>query len=257
MKTQNLLCLAAFALAIPAAEASTTIFSHTFNEGTGALNGTPVDGGTLMTNWVAAPVVTANGAFATGPGSATLAFTPSNGFEYTLDARIIGVTGDANWVALGFANTTSIVSSANDRFNTGTVNGTAWSLVRGTNTTFTNVSFNGTGQGVNGGTTSQNDWTSLNNNGGSYDLRILLDTTGGTGNWTATWFAKLTTDLSYTTVRATTDVLNEANFGSVGFGFSSNNTDGTLQSFSLTAVPEPSSALLGGLGALLILRRRL
>ena len=38
--------------------------------------------------------------------------------------------------------------------------------------------------------------------------------------------------------------------------WSYNTTDGTLQSFSLTAVPEPSAALLGGMGLLALLRRR-
>lgn len=90
MKHPFLLCLATFALAVPAAHAA-TIFSHTFDEGTGGLNGTAVDTGTG--SWVAAGVVTANGVFSTGQGSATLAFAPTNGFEYHLDARISNVTG--------------------------------------------------------------------------------------------------------------------------------------------------------------------
>lgn len=87
-------------------------------------------------------------------------------------------------------------------------------------------------------------------------MRILLDTTAGSGNWTVTWLAKLTTDTSYTTVRPLADALNEANYTSVGFAFSSATVDGTLQSFSLTQIPEPSAALLGGLGLLAMLRRR-
>jgi hypothetical protein len=122
MKSSSFLCLATFVLAIPAAHAATTVFSHTFDEGTGGLNGTPVDTGTG--SWVAADVVTANGAFATGPGSATLEFAPANGFEYHLDTRISGVTGDGNWVGLGFANGQSTASGTNNRFITGNVVGT-------------------------------------------------------------------------------------------------------------------------------------
>lgn len=95
----------------------------------------------------------------------------------------------------------------------------------------------------------------LNNNGGSIDLRILLNTTGGDGSWTATWLGKLTTDTSYTQLRAATTVplADQARYTSVGFAFASNTTDGTLSSFSLRTILEPSAALLGGL---FLLRRR-
>lgn len=276
MRTSPHLILATFAgLALassPVAQAATTIFSHTFDGGTGGLNGTVVDGGTgSPQNWVAFSGVNANGVFnsASGSGSdsggsATLDFSPSNGFQYTLDARILNVTGDANWVGFGFANGQSTASGPNDRFSGSTggpgtgVVGTAWMLFRGNNTPNANASQNGTGTLGGSGTTDPLNWSTLNNNGGTIDLRILLDTTGGTGNWTATWFAKNSTDLTYTTVRSTAAVLqsSEANYNSVGFAFSTNATDGTLASFSLTQVPEPSAALLGGMGLLALLRRR-
>jgi hypothetical protein len=249
--------LAIMALILGASPAgAAVVFSHTFNEGAGNLNGTAVDVGTG--NWVAANVVTANGVFSTGPGSATLSFSPAQNTQYQLDARITGVTGDGNWVALGFANGQSTASNNNDRFITGNVVGTAWMLFRGNNDPNPNTTFlgNGTLGTGNHGLTSPANWSELNNNGGDIDLRILLDTSGGSGNWEVTWFAKLTADSSYTTVRPAEGALIEANFTSVGFAFSATATDGVIQSFSLTEVPEPSVALLGGLGILALLRRR-
>jgi hypothetical protein len=253
--------LATFALAISAANAA-TIFSHDFSgSSTTNLNGTAVDVGTG--NWVAASVFKQNGAVSGGSGSATLAFTPQQNTEYQLDARITGVTGNANWIALGFANGQSTGTTTNDRFVTNNVVGSAWMLFRGDNGTSLNTAFlgNGTLGSGNNGTTSGMEWSALNfQNGttpGDIDLRILLDTTGGSGNWTVTWLAKRPTDSAYTVVRSTAAALDEANFTRVGFALSANGTQGTLESFTLTQIPEPSSAVLfGGLCMLLALRRR-
>lgn len=264
MKPFRLSVLVALALALPAVHAATTIFAHTFDEGAGSLNTTPVDTGTG--SWVAADVVTANGVFSTGPGSATLAFTPDQGTQYQLDATIVGVTGDGNWVALGFAGGPglagagtpgqSTVSDNNARFTSQAgvdVEGRAWMMARGTNTTTFNRAF------TEGSSGSVTDWagpTSLTqSDGGDFDLRILLDTTGGAGTWTATWLAKRPTDGTFTEVRSAFLLPNE-DITSVGFAFSTGATDGTLQSFSLTQIPEPSAALLGSLGLLVVLRRR-
>lgn len=255
MNNPRLICLAALVLAAPAAHAATTIFSHTFNEGTGGLNTTSVDTGTG--SWVAAPSVTANGVFSTSRGNATLSFTPSQGTQYQLDTSITGVTGDANWVALGFANGTSTGTSTGDRFTSQTgvnVEGRAWMLFRGAtdDTTNRNVAWT---EGTKSGNNEFWSGSLANANGGSIDLRILLDTTGGAGTWTATWLAKRPTDGSYTEVRSSALLPNES-ITSVGFAFSSDTTDGTLQSFSLIQIPEPSSALLGSLSTLALLRRR-
>ncbi len=264
MKPYKFLCLTTLVLAIPVAHA-TTIFSHTFDEGTGGLNGTAVDTGTG--SWVAPNVVTANGFFSTGPGSATLAFTPSQGTQYQLNASIIGVSGDANWVALGFAGGPglagagtpgqSTVSDNNARFTSQSgvdVEGRAWMMARGTNTTTFNRAF------TEGSTGSVTDWagpTSLSqSDGGNFDLRILLDTTGGAGTWSATWFAKRPTDGTFTEVRSAFLLPNE-DITSVGFSFSTGTVGGTLESFSLTQIPEPSAMVLLGLGGIaLFIRRR-
>lgn len=246
IKASRLRFLATFALFIPAANAEfVSIFSHTFDEGSGGLNGTPVDVGTGA--WTAASVVTANGAFTTGPGSATLPFIPVNSGIYTLDARITGVTGSLNWIALGFANGQSTISSASDRFLTGNVMGTAWMLFRGNNNTTPtaspNTAFLGNGSGTNGGLTDGVNWSALNFQDGitpgSIDMRILLDTTGGSGTWKVTWLAKIPTNPGYTVVRPEAAVLNEANFTSVGFAFANAGVNGNIQSFSLNYTGDP------------------
>lgn len=187
-----------------------TVFSHTFDGGTDSLNGTPVDVG--AGSWMAASVVNRNGDFSTGSGSATLAFTPSNGFVYYLEASIINITGDGNWIAMGFANGQSVDANSTSRFINGRVVGTAWMLVRGDNTANSNTSFLGlgtfgTGLNTNHGLTVQNSWPTFNNNGGDIDLRIVLDTTGGSGNWNVSWLAKLASDFDYLPMSPTADVL--------------------------------------------------
>jgi hypothetical protein len=218
-----------------------TLFSHTFDEGAGGLDGAPVDVGTG--NWVAADVVTADGAFATGPGSATLPFVPASGEIYTLDARISGVAGDQNWVALGFANGQSTADGNDNRFITGNVAGTAWMLFRGDNSSHPNTAFLGDGT-LNSGDTGITDgvgWSALNTSGGDIDMRVLLDTTGGSGTWKVTWLAKNPADADYTVVRPEAAVLDEANFTSVGFAFSSAAIGGTLESFSLGTASGPDT----------------
>jgi len=89
------------------------------------------------------------------------------------------------------------------------------------------------------------------------DFRVVLDLTSwdGSSNFgTATYFAKFTSNANF--VELGTGTLNSTNssFGSVGFsnGFS----NGSISSFELSQIPEPSAALLGGLGLLALLRRR-
>ena len=225
-----------------ATSAETTLFSHTFDGGSGALNGTPVDVG--QGNWTAADVVTAAGDFATNPGSATLPLVPVQGEIYTLDARITGVTGEQHWVALGFANGQSTDASPNERFITGNVVGTAWMFFRGDNGTNDNAAHLGTGVlgSGNGGLGGEN-WSSFNTQDGttpgSIDMRILLDTTGGSGNWKVTWLAKTPADPEFTIIRPEAAVLNEGNFTSVGFAFSSSAISGTIESFSLHYTGDP------------------
>jgi hypothetical protein len=248
--------------------AVTVIFEQDFTPGAGTagLNGTSPTIG--ANNWVAAPNFQADGDFAeVGGGSATIAFTPADGLVYTLDASFRNLAGTAtvgapeqDWIALGFASGQSASTGNNFRFIQTTVIGKAWMLYRGANTTGTLPNGTQVGSatsGTNGGAGSAN-WSDAGLSttfGGDIDLRVVLDTTGGAGNWTATWFAKLPASGSYTEVRAETVLVNEA-INSVGVAISNTGFDGDMTRFRLTAVPEPSAALLGGLGLLAMLRRR-
>lgn len=271
MKTNRLLSLAAIALAVPAAHAATVIYEQSFTPGAGTsvLNGTSPTTG--ANNWVAATLrFQADGDFTEGAGSATLAFTPANGFTYTLDASFRNLSATAtvgapeqDWIALGFAKGQSTGSTNSDRFLSANVIGKAWMLYRGANTTGTlaNVTHLGSAtSGNNAGAvpSTSADWsdaTLATTFSGGIDMRVVLDTTGGTGNWTATWFAKLPASGSYTEVRAATELVNE-DINSVGVAISGTGFDGDLTYFRLTSVPEPSAALFGGLGILALLRRR-
>lgn len=230
-----------------------TIFEDTFTGDTSDLDGKSPSTTTGGAAWIAANNFDLDGSFDGSGGTATLAFTPSNGLIYTLDASISGIIGNGNWIALGFANGQNTTAGITNRFVSGNVViGQAWMLARGTNSPNPNAAHTV-------GTTDPEVWTGAvaNADGGDLDLRIVLDTTGGTGTWTATWFAKEAADGSYTEVRASEPIVTEADLTSVGFAVSNSGISGTLTSFSLnSAVPEPSSALLAGLGALALLRRR-
>ena len=245
--------LAGMILASTAAQAA-VIFNDTFTGDTTDLNGKVPTSTTGGAAWVAVSNFDRDGSFDGSAGSATLAFTPSNGLIYSLDASISGISGDGNWIALGFANGQSVTAGTTNRFVSGNGNvviGQAWMLARGNNTPNPNAAHTV-------GTTDSELWTGAvaTADGGDLDLRIVLDTTGGPGTWTATWFAKEATDGSYTQVRASEPIVTEANLTSVGFAVSNSGISGTLTSFSLTTIPEPSSALLAALGALSLLRRR-
>jgi hypothetical protein len=64
------------------------------------------------------------------------------------------------------------------------------------------------------------------------DLRIILDTTGGPGNWEVTWQAKATASGSYTEVGPSTALLSE-NIGAIGFSNDSILTELTTETITL------------------------
>lgn len=235
-----------------------TIFSQNFGGGSGALNGTAPTTTTGGATWVAGAAYNVNGSVAgAGAGdSATLSFVPADGLIYVLDASFgattYGSPPDNDWFAIGFANGQTSSTGSGSRFINGSVIGSPWMLQRGPG--------GGVGQTFLGNATSgtQNGepWTAKTGlSGGSADLRIVLDTTGGAGNWTATFFARPTGAPTFSEVRATQTLVSE-NINSVGIARSSGDISGTITSFSLTTIPEPSSLLLLGFGAATALRRR-
>ena len=237
------------ALTVGCAGAQTVIFSDDFSGDESDLNGVAPDVRESTEVWVASPIFNADGSIErpdiVAQGSMTLPFIPQSGRVYYLDASFSGVTGNGNWLALGYANGQS-TDDRSDRFITDDVVGTAWMLIRGDTSSNTNQAHLGTGVvgPGNGGTASPSPWTALGNqNGGEIDLRITLDTTGGPGTWTATWYAKLPASDDYSEVRETTLVGNEVNFTSIGVAVansqSGSGTGGTVESFTLSSTGGP------------------
>lgn len=228
-----------------------TIFNETFSDGSvatpSALNGSTPDQTTGGAKWVASDWVE-NGSTGTigtindgnEDDSAFLAFTPLAGNVYTLSATMTVPTGGntAGWVALGFAATNTTTGSF-------WANGTApWLLWRPANATNANQVVTWLGPGTS--TTTPTNSASEGAYTGTQTFSIVLDTTATA--WTTEWF------INASSVRTETYGTNPT-IGHVGFG-RENGITTAIDNFSLTVVPEPSAALLGGLGLIALLRRR-
>jgi uncharacterized sulfatase len=241
-------------LGISLAVAQTTILSDDFSGGTGNVNSVAPDVRPGSETWTASPIFNADGSVdrptSSNQGSMTLPFIPANGFIYTLDASFSGVTGDTDWLGFGFANGQSPTSTTSDRFVGPTVTGATWMLFRGATPAPLATNGNKIQRGL--AAADPADWldaTLGDLEGGAIDLRIVLDTTGGTGAWTATWYAKLPASGSYTRVGATTTIPHAAsNYTSVGIAAASTHptsgTGGTIESFKLTALAPSATALI-------------
>lgn len=95
------------------------IFQDDFSGGTADLDGAAPDIG--PGTWVASPTFNQDGSLDPDAGSATLAFAPDNGQIYQLDISLTGVSGDQNWIAIGFGSGQSAVPGLNNRFINGTI----------------------------------------------------------------------------------------------------------------------------------------
>lgn len=164
-----------------------------------------------------------------------------------------GVAGDGNWLALGFVDGQGTAVTNNNRFISGSSIGKAWLFHRGDPNLETDQSWLGNAAS---GTGDSVQFPAGFPGGGGIDLRVVLDTTGGAGNWTATWFAKLQASGTYIEVRPEATLLDET-INAVGLAKSNDGIQGTVISFSLTSVPEPGSLALLGLSAVFMLHRRL
>jgi hypothetical protein len=212
------------------------IYFDDFSGGAGTdLNGTTPDVTTGGETWVATSEYKADGTYTgidTGP--MTLAFTPVDGREYTLDMSVAMPVGGV-WTCFGFANGQPLSTPNNVAWLR------AWHLSRpdGQVGAKHNTSLNGyaslTAYPATGGIDVQPS---------PLDLRVVLDTTGGTGNWTVTMYAKAAASPTYIEVRAAT-TLAAADITSVGyFG---RQTSGTITSFSLSDDSAGPSATPGTL----------
>jgi hypothetical protein len=184
--------------------------------------------------WVSGHHFRANGWISSGNASATLAFQPVDGVVYTLDGSFHGVScpaGESPWVALGFANGQSTVAKPADRFVSGRVTGRAWMLFRGAGSEIGNNT-------LDAGDSNPTPWENWSLGvGGDIDLRIVLDTTRGYGNWTATWFARRPGTGPFLKVGTTRTLPNEA-IRSVGIAVSGSKIKARITNFSLRADPE-------------------
>jgi MYXO-CTERM domain-containing protein len=241
---------AGLALMIIPAQAVTVLYSDDFSgDAADNLNSTTPDT-TIGTNtWSANTGIKADGSAAEGATtldqSAYLAFSPVDGKIYTLSATLSQPTGNATgskWFAVGFTadnvNTVGLQSATNLA--------APWVLWRA-------AGADDAGSAIRAflGTNTANSQTIDPElfPTGTQTLTIVLDTTAD--QWSAEWF------LGNTSIgEAAFAVDTNPTINYVGFG----RNDGAgidLSSFSLTeAVPEPSAALLGGLGLLALLRRR-
>lgn len=172
-----------------------------------------------------------------GGSGGYLAFIPQSGFVYTLSASFANVVGNTNWMGFGFvesAPAAAATTAGNDyRFISGATSGKAWMLFRGAFGTnaLTHQTHRG---GADSGTTNPADWSvGTFAAGGDIDLQIVLDTTAAT--YTATFYAKLPTDGSYTQVSAGALPLAAQDIGGVGFAAAAAATaiDARMTNFTL------------------------
>lgn len=230
--------------AIPAS-AVTTIYSHTFAGGSATDNSlntttTTVGGGTwVSSDWRANGTIATNTTVSNDDG-AYLSFTPTTGKIYTLSMTATQPTGgNANgWLGLGFTagNTASDTS-----FTTATINAAPWLLWRPSDATAPSQVVTRLGPALTVDNVNEGAFT------GTQTLTMVLNTQAAL--WTAEWF------VGGVSVRSAEAYATNPTINHVGFA-RENGQGPTITSFSLTSIPEPSVALLGGLGMLAMLRRR-
>jgi arylsulfatase A-like enzyme len=186
--------------------------------------------GTAATaTWAADPKFKADGSAVTAAapdtnGSATLPFTPQNGHIYTLTmtSNFQWQTG-YGWFATGFFMQAGYTGSP-------VVAGgpTVWALTRPGNNDAQVAHFNPAGAagrvaGANSDATAPST------------LTIVLDTTAGAGNWSATWYVE-----GVETPLATVADLDAVDIESVGIAVALNPDNYVFQSFELkVSLPEP------------------
>ncbi len=235
------------------------LFSDDFSGGAVPLNGTTPDTTTAGATWTSGTAFLADGSVSTTPTSgAWLPFVPTAGNIYTVSSIINTTAGGQNWISLGFS--AAATALPNNRFADGPVVALGTFLLRqnrgsGTGATDSQFFVGETTLGVTSIAAPPS---------GAVTALITLDASNPSP---ALWTLGLSLNGSPITLASNsnpadgsdpgTDV---SNFGAIKFvGFTVTNTaGGTIDDFrvEVTPVPEPTSALLVGLGAMALLRRR-
>lgn len=216
-------------------------------EGTGNganLNTRPAPEGTLTANWFSRAAIKTTGSAVTitdgagdNPSNASLGFTAEAGKIYALSADLNNIsTASFDSVWLGFRDDRSGTAA----FTTN--NATAARVFRRADGDYTIRTEDGTG--------------SLVETSGSGTMKLVLDTTESAWTITTYWNDEL--------AGATYTYTENPDITHVGFGFSGGGVeeptqfDNTVNNFSLTVIPEPSTlGLLTASSAGLLLLRRL
>ena len=176
---------------------SPILIDHTFNEGTGTLNGTPVDAGTLragnsMLAWVAdsGTVITANGAITASTSAVNrAAYIPLgssivNGNIYELTVTLTKPTG--TWVGAGFFD--SSTPDVTKPMDLAAAAGTGWFLWRGaTGGVEGNIGLQydvDTGYDVFGSASPYSHTSTIvSASSQTFTIRLDLSAANGTNNW--------------------------------------------------------------------------
>lgn len=235
------------------------VFSDDFSGGAVPLNGTTPDTTTAGATWTTGTAFLASGTVSTTPTSgAWLPFVPAAGNIYTVSGIINTTAGGQNWITLGFSAAASALP--NNRFADGPVVALGTFLLRqnrGSGTGSTDAQFF-VGETTAGVTSIASPPT------GAVDVKITLDASDPSASL---WTMGLSLNGSPVTLATNSNPVDGgdagtivSNFGDIKFvGFTvTNGAGGTIDDFrvDVTPVPEPSTALLFGLGALGLLRRR-
>jgi hypothetical protein len=217
------------------------------------LHGTTPDTTQSSITWTADSDFKANGSVANG--TAGVAFlnigTLINGNRgnadaiYTLETRFdVGNSSATDWFGVGFVMSPDAGNLGTIFSNAGNA-GMSWLLHRenGSISTFTSTASNAVVNATLGQVI--------------LDVRMIYDLTdwNGSSNYgSMTIEAKSSLSSTYTALRTITLTSTTSNLQA--FGYSNNQAPATIDYVQLSQTPEPSSALLGGLGFLLLLRRR-